>query len=75
MEKEICDERSQRKLHEEEQLEKKQLAGEAEKQNPYSKENLNKLSDDSYMPDAESIEEHTEDLNDTVENVGGWGGI
>ena len=41
---------------------------------PYSKEALNKLEDDSYMPGAEDIEENTEDLNVTAGGVGAWGG-
>ena len=49
-------------------------AKDKEPKNPYSKEALNKLEDDSYMTSAEDIEENTEELNDTSGGVGGWGG-
>ena len=59
-----CDDNSKSKIEEKDK----------DPKNPYSKEALNKLEDDSYMNSAEDIEEKFEDLNDTSGGVGGWGG-
>ena len=48
---------------------------EKDHKDPYSKEALNKLEDDSYMPGAEDIEENIEDMNDDSGGRGAWGGL